>query len=111
VNGVVERFRQVAREFCLRLLVVFDRLASIEPGDPDIFQLFRSRALEVARLERQHCFLHDLFVHLTSFVRGAVGMISSARYRSASPRRLNGGMSGRIMLSNHALILGCEFSH
>jgi len=71
VNGVVERFGQVARELCLRLLVVFDRLASIEPGAHDIFQVFLYRALEVARLERQHCLLHDLFVHLTSFVRGA----------------------------------------
>jgi len=31
------------------LLVVFDRLASIEPGAPDIFQVFLYRALEVAR--------------------------------------------------------------
>jgi len=53
VNGDIERFGQVARELCLRLLVVFDRLASIEPGAPDIFQVFRSRALEVTRLERQ----------------------------------------------------------
>ena len=50
-NGVKvgERFGQVARELCLRLLVVFDRLASIEPGAPDIFQVFLYRALEVAR--------------------------------------------------------------
>ena len=58
MNGVVECFGQVAREFSLRLLVVFDRLASIEPGAPDIFQGFLYRALEVARLERQHCLLH-----------------------------------------------------
>jgi hypothetical protein len=58
VNGVVERSGQVARELSLRLLVVFDRLASIEPGAPDIFQLFLYPAPEVARLERQHCLLH-----------------------------------------------------
>jgi hypothetical protein len=52
VNGVVEGFGQVARELCLSLLIVFDRLASIEPGAPDILQVFLSRALAVARLER-----------------------------------------------------------
>jgi hypothetical protein len=52
VNGVVERFGQVARKLCLRLLIVFDRLASIEPGAPDIFQVFLSRTLEVPRLEQ-----------------------------------------------------------
>src|SRR5215510_9762786 len=41
-NGVKvgERFGQVARELCPQLLVVFDRLASIEPVAPDIFQVF-----------------------------------------------------------------------
>jgi hypothetical protein len=43
VNGAVEGFGQVARELCLRLLIVFDRLASIEPGAPDILQVFLSR--------------------------------------------------------------------
>ena len=33
MNGIVERFGQVARELCLRLLVVIGRLASIEPGN------------------------------------------------------------------------------
>ena len=40
VNGVVEGFGHVARKLCLRLLIVFDLLTSIEPGGPDIFQYF-----------------------------------------------------------------------
>lgn len=67
MNSVVEGFRQVACELRLRLFIVFDRLTSIQPGARDILQVFFSRALEVARLERQHCLLHDLLIHLTSF--------------------------------------------
>jgi hypothetical protein len=45
------------------LLVVFDRLASIEPGVPDIFQVFLYCALDVAR-ERQHCSLHAPYIEV-----------------------------------------------
>ena len=51
---VVERFGQVACELCLRLLVVFDPLASIGLGAPNIFQVFLYSTREVARLERLH---------------------------------------------------------
>ena len=63
MNGVVERFGQVARELCPRLLVVFDRLASIEPGAPDIFQVF-SLALSRSRASSDSiaCFMICLFI-------------------------------------------------
>src|SRR5262245_56900962 len=63
VNGVVERFGQLTRELCMRSLISFDRLASIEVGARHTPGIFLSPALEVARLERQHCLLHDLLVH------------------------------------------------
>jgi hypothetical protein len=63
VDGVVEGFGQVARKLCLRLLIVFDRLASIEPGAPDIlryFSLALSRSLTSS--DSIVCFTICLFI-------------------------------------------------
>jgi hypothetical protein len=63
VNGVVERFGQVARELCLRLLVVFDRLASIERALPTYSRYF-SLALSRSRASSDSivCFRICLFI-------------------------------------------------
>ena len=55
------------------LLIVFDLLASIEPGGPDIFQVFLSRALEVRapRATSTVCFTICLFIS-RPLLRGAV---------------------------------------
>jgi hypothetical protein len=73
------------------LLVVFDRLASIEPVTPDIFQVFLYRALEGAALKLVRVTPSDNLVHERAIgvQIGEVGVDDTVHSRSDKIEKLS----------------------